>query len=89
MREDGARVLSSQPVRIRAEADAWVIERVRQVVGPRGEVSVADDVIRLDAVTPAQLEAEAAAAGLRPAGRRHVDETADYVGSEVVILTRA
>jgi SAM-dependent methyltransferase len=89
MRETGGRVLSSQPVRVRRDAEAWIIERVRQEVGPGGEVEVTDDAIRLDAVTAEQLEAEAAAEGLRPRGRRRVPETAEHVGSEVVVLAHA
>jgi SAM-dependent methyltransferase len=89
MREDGDRVLSSQPLRVVAEDGGWVIERVRQVVGAGGEVTTSDDTIRLDAVTPEALEREGAAAGLRPAGRRTIPDTSEHVGSEVVILAHA
>jgi SAM-dependent methyltransferase len=88
MRDEGHRVLFSQPVRVAAEDDGWVIERVRQVVSDRGEVTTADDAIRLDAVSPEGLEREGADAGLRPAGRRSIPDTAEHVGSEVVILAR-
>jgi SAM-dependent methyltransferase len=81
-------VLSSQPVRVRAEAGGWIIERVRQVVEQDGAVAVADDAVRLDALAPAQVEAEGRAAGLVAAGRRRVPATADHVGSQVVILAR-
>jgi SAM-dependent methyltransferase len=89
MREDGDRVLSSQPIRVAAEDGGWVIERVRQVVSAHGEITAADDHIRLDAVDPADLEREGAAAGLVPAGRRTIPDTDEHVGSEVVILARA
>ncbi|HEY2635902.1 MAG TPA: class I SAM-dependent methyltransferase [Solirubrobacteraceae bacterium] len=88
MRDEGDRVVSSQPVRVRQDGDAWVIERVRQIVSARGEVEASDDTIRLDAVDPATLEAEAAVAGLVAEPRRRVPETADHVGSEVVIARR-
>lgn len=88
MREDGDRVLSSQPVRVHRDAEGWTIERVRQIVSARGEIEATDDVVHLDAVDPATLEAEAAVAGLVPEGRRRVPETADHVGSAVVIARR-
>ena len=40
----------------------------------------------LASVTVEGLLAERAAAGLEPAGARHVAATADHVGSEVVLL---
>jgi len=43
--------------------------------------------VRLDRVSPAEIEREAAAAGLQPAGRRIVPETSDYAGSTVVMLS--
>ncbi|HEY2636068.1 MAG TPA: class I SAM-dependent methyltransferase [Solirubrobacteraceae bacterium] len=88
MREDGDRVLSSQPVRVRRDTDGWTIERVRQIVSARGEVEASDDAVHLDAIDPATLEVEAATAGLVPEPRRRVPETADHVGSEVVIARR-
>ena len=39
-----------------------------------------------DEVAPGELEAEGEAAGLRRAGVRLVEATADHVGSEVVLL---
>jgi hypothetical protein len=63
-----------------------VLERRRETVTSEGRRSVQDDRIRLDRVTPAGLQREAAAAGLAPVGRRSVSETREYAGSEVVML---
>jgi SAM-dependent methyltransferase len=82
-------VYSSLPVEVREVARAIEVRRLRQAVSPRGELSEAVDVTRLDAVTPDELEREAAECGLRPTERRHVPPTADHVGSTVVVLEAA
>ncbi|MEX1142360.1 MAG: class I SAM-dependent methyltransferase [Thermoleophilaceae bacterium] len=79
-------VLSSTPVAVRDEPEAVAIDRVRQAVSPAGELTEELATIVLDSCAPATLEHEAAAAGLRPAGRRQVPPTLDYVGSAVVLL---
>lgn len=79
-------VYSSRPTAVRAEADGFVLERRRETVNTTGDHTVEDDRIKLDRLTCAQLEREAAAVGLRPAGRDIVPETDDYAGSEVVFL---
>jgi SAM-dependent methyltransferase len=79
-------VYSSQPIAVRADGDGFVLERRRERVTVTGERTVEQNLIRLDRVTARDLEREARAAGLRPGGRARVPETADYVGSEVVIL---
>jgi SAM-dependent methyltransferase len=86
VREADGWVLSSQPVAVRAELGAVAIDRLRHAVSPTGELSESLVTIRLDALAPEQLEAEAEATGLRPAGRRRVPETRDHVGSTVVLL---
>ena len=45
--------------------------------------------MRLDTVSPDQLDSEAERAGLRPAGRRSVPPTPDHVGSSVVVCEAA
>ena len=82
---DGWRYLSF-PVAIRPRGDVVVLERVRQVIAPDGSASLADDTIELAALTAGQLEAEAAAAGLRPEPRRWIGDTDAHVGSTVVML---
>jgi SAM-dependent methyltransferase len=85
MERDGW-VLSSQPLDVRPERGGVAVDRLRQLVSPAGELSDELHTIHLDAIAPDELEEEGRAAGLRPAGRRSVPETADHVGSTVVIL---
>lgn len=79
-------VYSSLPVAVRADADGFVLERRREQIGLRGERHLHEDVVRLDRVSAEQLEAEARAAGLRPAPREEIASTDDHVGSTVVML---
>jgi SAM-dependent methyltransferase len=76
----------SQPTAVRAVPGATRIERLRQTIGPDGERSAAHDAIELATITVAELEAEGAAAGLRPEPARTIDPTPEHVGSEVVLL---
>jgi len=82
---DGWRFVS-QPVAIRLGEAAWRIERVRRLVAPDGSRTAEDDMVELAALTADCLAAEGAACGLRPEPARHVDQTDDHVGSEVVVL---
>ncbi|MBV9942388.1 MAG: class I SAM-dependent methyltransferase [Solirubrobacterales bacterium] len=86
VREEDGFVYSSQPTAVRADRAGFVLERRRETVGPSGERTVEDNLIRLDRLTVRGLEREGVAAGFEPAGRRHVPATDDYSGSEVVIL---
>ena len=86
MREVGGVVYASRPTAVRAERDGFVLLRVREKVGADGAREVTGDETRLDLVPPATLEAEGRAAGLRVLDRLAVAETADHVGSEVVVL---
>jgi SAM-dependent methyltransferase len=79
-------VYASRPTAVRADAAGFVLERRRERIDPGGERTVQDDVVRLDALSAAQLEAEGRAVGLRVAGRVEVAPTADHVGSVVVML---
>ena len=79
-------VYSSQPTAVRVLGDQFVLERRRETVTAAGARSVAEDLIHLDRVTRAQLEQEAAEAGLRRAGDATIAPTDDYVGSTVVML---
>ncbi|MFZ0091146.1 MAG: class I SAM-dependent methyltransferase [Solirubrobacteraceae bacterium] len=79
-------VYSSRPTAVRAEGDGFVLERHRETVTTRGELSTERDLIHLDRLAPSALEREASAVGLRPAGRDAIPPTADYVGSTVVVL---
>jgi SAM-dependent methyltransferase len=79
-------VYSSQPTAVRADRGGFVLVRRRETGTGAGERSVAQHLIRLDRLTPEQLEGEAIATGLAPVGRASIPATLEYVGSEVVIL---
>src|SRR5204863_240290 len=79
-------VYSSLPVDAKLDADSIWVRRLRQTVSPQGELEeelYEVGLRRLDAET---LEAEAGAAGLRPAGRRSIAPTHAHVGSTAVLL---
>jgi SAM-dependent methyltransferase len=86
VREQGGWVFSSHPVALRPDGTRLSVERLRQAVSPRGELSEEVHIIELDPLTPAQLHAEARDAGLRAAGTREVVATEWHVGSTVCIL---
>jgi SAM-dependent methyltransferase len=87
IREYDGVVYSSQPTAVRAERGGFVLERQRETVAPKGERTVEQNLIRLDGLTGRGLEREGRAAGFTPAGRATVRATADYSGSEVVMLS--
>src|SRR5690242_336957 len=86
IREVDGVVYSSLPTAVRADSEGFLLERRRERVSTSGSRTVEQDVIRLDRLTGDELESEARAAGLRPAGRAAVAATDDYVGSEVVLV---
>jgi SAM-dependent methyltransferase len=79
-------VYSSTPVAVRRAQDAAAIDRHRQSVSPSGEISEWVATIELDLVSPDDLEAEAADCGFRPRKRGWIPETAEWIGSTVVML---
>jgi SAM-dependent methyltransferase len=86
VREEDGWVLSSQPLAVRPRDGGVSVDRVRQLVSPGGELSEELYSVHLDAVSAAELEGEAEAAGLAPGGRLEVGPTVDHVGSTVVVL---
>ena len=86
VREVDGIVYSSQPTAVRADRGGFVLERRREIVGLTGDMTVEENVIRLDRLTVRGLEREGVAAGFTRGGRAHVASTEDYSGSEVVIL---
>jgi len=76
----------SQPVALRDVGERMAIERIRTIVHPTGARSASDDVIHLDKVDAAQLEQEAAAAGLWPRAARLIAPTDEHVATTVVML---
>lgn len=76
----------SQPVAVRAEREAMVIERIRRTITADGSRTAEADAVRLARLDAAALEREGLAAGLRVRARRRVEATAEHVGSAVVML---
>ncbi len=81
-------VYSSLPTAAATGGGEIVLRRLRQVVSPAGELSEEPNEVRLSIFPADQLEVEAAAARLRPAGRRVIPPTAAHVGSLVVLLEK-
>lgn len=79
-------VYCSRPTAVRLAGDGFVLERERQTVTAKGELTTELDQVRLDRLDGDQLEREARAGGLRPAARARIQATEDHVGSTVVIL---
>jgi SAM-dependent methyltransferase len=86
VREEDGWVLSSRPLAVTPDDGGVVITRLRQAVSPDGELTEEVADVHLDAVSVEELERDATAAGLVPAGRREIPPTADHVGSTVVLL---
>jgi SAM-dependent methyltransferase len=86
IREVDGVVYSSMPTAVRADREGFLLERRRELISASGSRSIQQDVIRLDRLSGQELESEARAAGLHPAGRAEVAATDDHVGSEVVLL---
>jgi SAM-dependent methyltransferase len=79
-------VFSSTPLTVRSVPEGSEIVRHRQMVSPDGVLTESESVIVLEACTSDLVEQESKAAGLALAGRREIAETADHVGSTVVLL---
>jgi SAM-dependent methyltransferase len=82
-------VYSSQPLEVAAVPGGFEVRRLRQLVSPAGELASELDVIRLEALSPAALAAEAADVGLTEVERLDVGVTDDHVGSVVCVLEAA
>lgn len=79
-------VYASRPTAIRARNGEFVLERRRETVSGDGQRTVELNAVKLDRLLPVELEREAGPLGLTPAGRKTIPATADYAGSEVVML---
>ncbi len=86
LREIDGVLYSSRPVAVYGDGGRIAIERLREVVAADGRRQASGDVVWLDRVDAATLLAEGEAAGLRALPLRAVPETAEYVGSTVVML---
>jgi hypothetical protein len=86
VRERDGWVFSSLPLSVRSGARGLELRRLRQAVSPSGELSEEVELTTLAALTPEQLECEAAEAGLEPVGRRSLPQTDAHAASVVVLL---
>jgi SAM-dependent methyltransferase len=81
-------VVSSLPVSIEERGRRVVVTRRRLSVSPAGVLAEETAEIAFELVSADELEEEARAAGLTPGERRSVPETADHIGSTVVLCRR-
>ena len=86
VREHDGWVYSSLPLGVRRDGDSLLVGRLRQAVAPDGRLQESESAVRLRILSAPALEDEGRAAGLRPAGRRHVEPSEAHVGSTVVLL---
>jgi SAM-dependent methyltransferase len=86
MREQDGLVYFSQPVAVTDEGERVAIHRVREIVDRDGGRTSGRDVVRLDRLEPAELEAQARAEGFSVLERRLIGATDEFVGSVVVML---
>lgn len=87
-REVDGWLYASLPLETAVDAERIRVRRLRKRVSPAGTLHRSDDEIVLRRLTAATVEAEAGAAGLRPAGRLEISPTLDHVGSTVVVLRK-
>ena len=88
VREVDGWVYSSLAIEAAVAPGEIVVRRLRQLVSPDGSLSEEPNEVRIATFTAEALEAEAAACGLVPAGRREIPPTTMHEGSLVVLLER-
>jgi SAM-dependent methyltransferase len=81
-------VYSSQPLSVEERNGRVVVERRRQAVSPAGELDQELVEIALDLVSAKEFERELEAAGFAELERREIPETADHIGSTVIVCRR-
>jgi SAM-dependent methyltransferase len=79
-------VYASQPIALRGEPEATVIERLRVAFSPGGERREERNEVRLDRLDPAILADDARRFGFVALAPRSIPETSDHVGSAVAVL---
>ena len=89
VREIDGWVYSSLAVEAAVGPAEIVIHRLRHTVSPNGELAEEPNQVRIATFPAAQLELEAAAAGLRPLERREIPATDIHVGSLAVVYEKA
>jgi SAM-dependent methyltransferase len=88
VREVDGWVYSSLAVEAAIGPGEIIVRRLRQLVSPQGSLSEEPNEVRIATFAAEALEAEAAAFGLAPAGRREIGATELHVGSLVVLLEK-
>jgi len=86
VREVDGWVYSSLPLDAVDIGEEIVIQRLRQIVSPAGELSEEENEIRIRTLAAGELEREGVEAGLVPLERLQVPPTDLHVGSTVVVL---
>jgi hypothetical protein len=86
VREDEAWIYSSLPVAVRRRDGFILVDRLRQIVDPGGELTEAPHRIELALIDAPGLEAEGREAGFEPAGRIEISEDERYAASVIVLL---
>lgn len=85
VREVDGWVHSSLPLEVRVEESTVELDRLRQTVAPDGQLTEERVTTVLDRLPRAQLERELSEAGLRVASAEPIAETADHVGSLLIV----
>jgi SAM-dependent methyltransferase len=88
MLESHGWVFSSQPMSVQERNGQMVVTRRRQAVSPTGELEEELAEIALDLLDVDQFELELRSAGFTRLERRAIPETADHIGSTVVLCRR-
>jgi SAM-dependent methyltransferase len=89
LREEDGWVYASTPLSVKRDGGAALIERHRQSVSPKGDISEWITTISLDLVTADEVEADAASLGFIARERAWVPESDEWTGSTVVMLEAA
>jgi hypothetical protein len=85
LREVEGWVYSSLPVDVRVDGSTLEATRLRQRVSPEGELSEQVHIDRFTVLDAGELDAEARAAGMEPAGRRVIPDDESFVGSTICV----
>lgn len=89
IREVDGWVYASRPIAVRIQRPTAAIDRLRQTVSPKGQVSESVFTLDVDLVSADEVEHEASGCGFTVRERGRVPETDEWVGSTVVVLEAA
>ncbi|CAN5485126.1 hypothetical protein BH10ACT11_BH10ACT11_08790 [soil metagenome] len=79
-------VYSSLPLGVAIDGETMVVQRLRQIVSPDGELTESESTDRLALLDAETIESEARACGLLPAKRYEVAATDAHIASMVLLL---